>query len=178
MLAAYEEYYDAARAAMRPGAALWYDSNRRAAFTVFGGYVITRPEITFLEAGQFTKRAVLRDYLKPLRASTVRQAMEDLSALSASDLEDPSRVGKELGFPDLDDSADPRGYRILSQVGRLPDSVRDDIVRHFGSASRLLRSRVEELLSVEGVGETRAGQLRAYFDRLLDTVDEWEPVLD
>jgi hypothetical protein len=34
------------------------------------------------------------------------------------------------------------------------------------------------LLSVEGVGETRAGQLRAYFDRLLDKVDEWEPVLD
>jgi diadenylate cyclase len=104
--------------------------------------------------------------------------MEDLSALTANDLEDPSRVGKELGFPDLDDPADPRGYRILSQVGRLPDSVRDDIVRHFGSASRLLRSRVEELLIVEGVGETRAGQLRAYFDRLLDKVDEWEPVLD
>jgi diadenylate cyclase len=131
-----------------------------------------------LSGVEFTKRAVLRDYLRPLRSSTVRQGMEDLSALTANDLEDPSRVGKELGFPDLDDPADPRGYRILSQVGRLPDSVRDDIVRHFGSASRLLRSRVEELLSVEGVGETRAGQLRAYFDRLLDKVDEWEPVLD
>ena len=131
-----------------------------------------------LSGVDFTKRAVLRDYLKPLRSSAVRQGMEDLSALTANDLEDPSRVGKELGFPDLDDPADPRGYRILSQVGRLPDSVRDDIVRHFGSASRLLRSRVEELLIVEGVGETRAGQLRAYFDRLLDKVDEWEPVLD
>jgi diadenylate cyclase len=104
--------------------------------------------------------------------------MEDLSALPATDLEDPSRVGKELGFPDLDDPADPRGYRILSQVGRLPDSVRDDIVRHFGSTSRLLRSRVADLIKVEGVGETRAGQLRAYFDRLLEKADEWEPVLD
>jgi diadenylate cyclase len=131
-----------------------------------------------LSGVDFTKRAVLRDYLKPLRSRAVRQGMEDLSALTANDLEDPSRVGKELGFPDLDDPADPRGYRILSQVGRLPDSVRDDIVRHFGSVSRLLRARVEELLSVEGVGETRAGQLRAYFDRLLDKVDEWEPVLD
>jgi diadenylate cyclase len=131
-----------------------------------------------LSGVDFTKRAVLRDYLRPLRSTAVRQGMEDLSALTANDLEDPSRVGKELGFPDLDDPADPRGYRILSQVGRLPDSVRDDIVRHFGSASRLLRSRVEELLGVEGVGETRAGQLRAYFDRLLDKVDEWEPVLD
>jgi diadenylate cyclase len=131
-----------------------------------------------LSGVDFTKRAVLRDYLKPLRSSAVRQAMEDLSALSASDLEDPSRVGKELGFPDLDDPADPRGYRILSQVGRLPDAVRDDIVRHFGSASRLLRAGADDLLAVEGVGETRGGQLRAYFDRLLEKADEWEPVLD
>jgi diadenylate cyclase len=104
--------------------------------------------------------------------------MEDLSAMASNDLEDPSRVGKEMGFPDIDDPADPRGYRLLSQVGRLPDSVRDDIIRHFGTASTLLEARIDELLSVEGVGETRAGQLRAFFDRLQDTADEWEPVLD
>jgi diadenylate cyclase len=98
--------------------------------------------------------------------------------MSNTDMEDPSRVGKEMGFPDLDDPADPRGYRLLSQVGRLPDSVRDDIVKHFGSVTRLLGAPVEDLLKVEGVGETRAGQLRAYFDRLLDSADEWEPVLD
>ena len=131
-----------------------------------------------LSGVDFTKRAVLRDYLKPLRSSTIRQAMEDLSAMSGTDLEDPSRVGKELGFPDLDDPAEPRGYRLLSQVGRLPDSVRDDIVRQFGSVTRLLHADVEDLLAVEGVGETRAGQLRAFFDRLLDSAEQWEPVLD
>jgi diadenylate cyclase len=136
-------------------------------------------QLSDLLAGvDFTKKALLRDYVKPLRNSTIREAMEELSAMAASDLEDPSRVGKELGFPDLDDPADPRGYRLLSQVGRLPDSVRDDIIRHFGSASNLLDARVDELLGVEGVGETRAGQLRAYFDRLRNNADEWEPVLD
>ncbi len=136
-------------------------------------------QLSDLLAGvDFTKRAVLRDYVKPLRNSAIRQAMEDLSAMTPADLEDPSRVGKEMGFPDLDDPADPRGYRLLSQVGRLPDSVRDDIIRHFGSATTLLDARVDDLLGVEGVGETRAGQLRAYFDRLRDTADQWEPVLD
>lgn len=136
-------------------------------------------QLSDLLAGvDFTKRAVLRDYIKPLRNSAIRQAMEDLSAMTPADLEDPSRVGKEMGFPDLDDPADPRGYRLLSQVGRLPDSVRDDIIRHFGSATTLLDARVDDLLGVEGVGETRAGQLRAYFDRLRDTADQWEPVLD
>jgi len=131
-----------------------------------------------LSGVEFTKRTVLRDYLKPLRAAAVRQALEELGQMSGTDLEDPSRVGKEMGFPDLDDPADPRGYRLLSQVGRLPDSVRDDIVKHFGSVSQLLAADVADLLKVEGVGETRAGQLRAYFDRLLDSADEWEPVLD
>ena len=104
-------------------------------------------QLSDLLAGvDFTKRAVLRDYIKPLRNSAIRQAMEDLSAMTGSDLEDPSRVGKEMGFPDLDDPADPRGYRLLSQVGRLPDPVRDDIIRHFGSAATLLDARVDELL--------------------------------
>lgn len=126
----------------------------------------------------FTRRAVVRDYVKPLRPGTVKRAEDRLAAMTSTDLEDPSNVGREMGFPDLDDPADPRGFRLLSQVGRLPETVRDDIVRHFGSVTRLLRAGEQELLRVEGVGETRAGQLRAFFDRLLDSADEWEPVLD
>ncbi len=131
-----------------------------------------------LSGVEFTKRTVLRDYIKPLREATIRQALDDLRSMSATDLEDPSRVGKEMGFPDLDDPADPRGYRLLSYVGRLPDQVRDDIAKHFGSVSTLLGASVGDLLKAEGVGETRAGQLRAYFDRLLDSADEWVPALD
>ncbi|HEY7469184.1 MAG TPA: DNA integrity scanning diadenylate cyclase DisA [Acidimicrobiia bacterium] len=142
------------------------------------GRIVSLQLSDLLSGVDFIKRTVLRDYLKPLRPAAMNQAMEELSAMTRTDLEDPSRVGKEMGFPDLDDPADPRGYRLLSQVGRLPDGVRDDIVRHFGSVTRLLQASVDDLLQVEGVGETRAGQLRAYFDRLLDSADEWEPVLD
>jgi diadenylate cyclase len=126
----------------------------------------------------YTVRQVLLDYVKPMRSGSVERALEALDGLSAHDIEDPSRVGKELGFPDLDDPAEPRGHRILSQVGRLPDSVREDIVRSFGSVSKLMTASVDELITVEGVGETRAGQLRAYFDRLQNSVHEVETVLD
>lgn len=125
-----------------------------------------------------TVRLVLLDYVRPIRPGSVERALETLDGLSGSDLEDPSRVGKELGFPDLDDPAEPRGHRVLSQVGRLPDSVRDEIIRHFGSVSRLLRADEEQLLAVEGVGETRARQLRRFFDRLQSSAQEWEAVLD
>jgi diadenylate cyclase len=136
-------------------------------------------QLNDLMAGvDFTKRAILQDYLRPMRSNSVARAIGLLRALTGTELEDPSRVGSELGFPDLDDPAQPRGFRILSQVGRLPDPVRDDIIRHFGSVSKLLNASQEALLGIEGVGETRAGQLRAFFDRLLDSAHEWEPVLD
>ncbi len=47
--------------AMRPGASLWYDINSRVAVNVFSGYLFTRPRMTFLEDGQFTRRSVRAD---------------------------------------------------------------------------------------------------------------------
>lgn len=125
-----------------------------------------------------TEELVLQDYIKPLRSGSVPRAVERLEDLSDPDLDDASRVAKELGFSDLDDPAEPRGHRLLSLVGRLPDSVREDIVRHFGSVTRLLRASEEQLIAVEGVGETRAKQLLNFFHRLEAAAHEWEPVLD
>lgn len=142
------------------------------------GRIVSMQLNDLLSGVDFTTRAVLQDYLKPLRSGAVERALERLRALSVQELEDPSRVGRDLGFPDLDDPVDPRGFRVLSDLGRLPDGVREDIVRHFKSVSRLLKADEDALLSVEGVGETRAGQLRAFFNRLLDSAHEWEPVLD
>ncbi|HUE87926.1 MAG TPA: BON domain-containing protein [Vicinamibacterales bacterium] len=47
--------------AARPGVSLWVDLNSRAALNVFTGYVITRPQITFLEHGAFVRRSVRAD---------------------------------------------------------------------------------------------------------------------
>jgi diadenylate cyclase len=125
-----------------------------------------------------TEELVLQDYLKPLRSGSVERAMERLAELSGQDLDDPARVAKELGFSDLDDPAEPRGHRLLSQMGRLPDSVRDDLVRNFGSVARMLEASEAQLIEVEGVGDTRAKQLIRYFRRLESAAHEWEPVLD
>jgi diadenylate cyclase len=123
-----------------------------------------------------TTRLVLQDYLKPLRKWSVERAQEKLAELQGSDFEDLSRIGRELGFADIDDPAEPRGHRILSQAGRLPDPVRNDLVRHFRTLGRILRAEKDELISVEGVGETRADQLLTYFERLQSMAEEWEPL--
>jgi diadenylate cyclase len=121
---------------------------------------------------------VLADYIKPLRSGSVDRALERLAELSGSELEDPARVAKEIGFSDLDDPADARGHRLLSQVGRLPDAVREDIVRYFGSVNKILRASESQLIDVEGVGDTRAKQLQSFLHRLEAAAHEWEPVLD
>lgn len=124
------------------------------------------------------EKLVLEDYLKPLRGGSVARAMDRLDELTTPELEDLSRVAKELGFSDLDDPAEARGHRLLSQMGRLPDAVREDLVRHFGSVTSLLDASAAQLIDVEGVGETRADQLLSFFHRLESAAHEWEPVLD
>lgn len=124
------------------------------------------------------EKLVLEDYLKPLRGGAVTRAMDRLDELTTPELEDLARVAKELGFSDLDDPAEARGHRLLSQMGRLPDAVREDLVRHFGSVTSLLEASAAQLIDVEGVGETRAEQLLSYFHRLESAAHEWEPVLD
>lgn len=123
-------------------------------------------------------RLVLQDYLKPLRSGAVQRGVDAIEGLTVNELGDPGQVGKALGFPDLDDPAEARGHRVLSQVGRLPDSVREDIVRYFGTVSKVLRASEDQLLGVEGVGDTRAQQLMGFFERLQSYALEWEPVLD
>lgn len=140
--------------------------------------IVTLQLTDLLSGVDQVRRLVLQDYLKPLRSGAVGRALERLESLPGPGIEDAARVAKELGFPDLDDPSEARGHRILSQVGRLPDSVREDIVRYFRSVTRLLRATEDQLIAVEGVGETRASQLMSFFDRLQTSAQEWEPVLD
>ncbi len=142
------------------------------------GRIVSLQLNDLLSGVEQTKRLVLQDYLRPLRANSVGKASDVLGTLPGSDFEELARIGKEIGFPEIDDPAEPRGHRILSQVGRLPDHVRDDLVRHFGSLRRILRASQDDLTAVEGVGETRAEQLRSYFDRLQLMADELEPLSD
>lgn len=142
------------------------------------GRIVTLQLNDLLSGVDETKKLVLQDYLKPLRAGAVTRAVDTLSALTGTDLEDVNKIGKELGFPDVDDPAEPRGHRILSRAGRLPEGNRVDLVRHFGSLGRVLGADQNELTTVEGVGDTRANQLRSYFDRLETLASEWEPLVD
>lgn len=127
---------------------------------------------------QHIRMVTLMDYVRPRRESRFTSATEALAELTGSDLEDPAVVGRAIGFPDLDDTAEPRGFRLLSKVGRLPDHVREELVRHFRSFERLMSADLAALEAVEGIGSARAAQLRTFFDRLQHAAQSWDPDLD
>jgi len=77
-------------------------------------------------------------------------------------------MGFAGGTDALDGVASPRGYRLLARVPRLPGSILDRVVEHFDGLQKLLAATVEDLQSVEGVGESRARSVREAISRLAD----------
>ena len=63
----------------------------------------------------------------------------------------------------------PRGYRLLAKVPRLPATVVERLVEHFGTLQKLLAASVEDLQAVEGVGDLRARGVREGLSRLAES---------
>ena len=118
---------------------------------------------------------ILRDYVpsSSRRPKSVAKATDALDALSSNDLLDLVAVATAIGFAagaeGLEASVSPRGFRLLSRVPRLPEVVIDRLVSRFGTLQKLLAAGMEDLLAVEGVGETRARTVREGLSRLAES---------
>lgn len=62
-----------------------------------------------------------------------------------------------------------RGYRLLSKIPRIPDTVLTNIIERFGTLHKVMRATVEDLDEVEGVGETRARAISEGLSRLVES---------
>jgi len=115
---------------------------------------------------------IVRDYLPSGGRRTADEVLAELVGLSATDLLDLGLVAAAMGFAtapeSLDGVASPRGYRLLARVPRLPGPTLDRVVQHFDGLQKLLAATVEDLQSVEGVGESRARSVREAISRLAD----------
>jgi diadenylate cyclase len=122
------------------------------------------------------RELVVRDYLvtgSGRRQRTVEQALAELDVLTGGDLLDLQVIGKALGYAAsadaLEAAVSPRGYRLLAKVPRLPRLVVDRLVEHFGGLQKLLAAGIDDLQTVEGVGETRARSVREGLSRLAES---------
>jgi diadenylate cyclase len=119
------------------------------------------------------RELVVRDYLPDAHPlDDPAELLATMAALSPTDLVDPAAVARVLGLgtgDHLDGAVAPRGYRLLAKVPRLPGTVVDRLVEHFGTLQKLLSAGVDDLQAVEGVGELRARSVREGLSRLAES---------
>src|SRR5438132_6619155 len=114
--------------------------------------------------------AIVRDYHAVGAGAEATLALEALRALGYQDLLDFDRLAELLGCPrgvnPLDHSVQPRGYRVLSHIPRLPEPVIRRVVGDLGTLDSVVRASQRDLEGVEGVGAVRAREIREGLRRL------------
>lgn len=116
---------------------------------------------------------ILRDYLVAAGIpddEDVKNALQELEALSDIDIMKQSHIARILGFPTAEEALHqwivPRGYRILGRVPRVQPFLMDKLILAFGDSNKLIEASVEEIAAVESVGALWARHIRDGLIRL------------
>ena len=127
------------------------------------GGMVSLQHTDLVQGAESLRDLVVRDYVKGVRRLTA--ALANLEAIERDELYSPEKVATALGLEHPDSTARPLGYRMLSNVPRLPATVQGALVKHFKDIQKMVVATVAELDEVAGVGGARALELRHYFDR-------------
>jgi diadenylate cyclase len=116
------------------------------------------------------KAAVVYDYELTGEPPNAAKVLERLGELSYQRLLEFEELAELLGYPrdtnPLDHTVQPRGYRVLSRIPRLPDAVIRHVVQDFGNLDAVIRASHRDLEAVGGVGAVRAREIREGLRRL------------
>lgn len=117
---------------------------------------------------------VLRDYLpEGTDAEALAQSLAALAELSSVDLIDLQKVAVAAGLTGpqgtLETDLHPHGYRLLEGIKSMPGTVAKRLVAQFDGLQSLMAANLEDLMSVEGIGEQRARTVRESLSRMAET---------
>lgn len=118
------------------------------------------------------RRQVVRDYGPDDDGRHAGEVVAELAELDTDRLLDPSVVAALLldrDTADLESGLQPRGYRLLSRIPRIPESTVAAMVGRFGSLQKVMRSELDELQSVPGIDEAAARTIKDGLNRLAES---------
>jgi len=118
------------------------------------------------------RRLVAKDYYRHADGYELTGVLGALGALDDEALLDLANVAHvlELGSGvGIDSPLQPRGFRLLHKIPRLPEIVSDHVVSRFSNLQKIMRAGLADLTEVEGVGDARARAIKDGLSRLAET---------
>lgn len=116
------------------------------------------------------RRAVLMDYVPDSVGLYVDEVAAALGSLHSEELLALPRIAEIMGYDGdvelLEQHVSPRGFRMLRKIPRLPKSVIANLVARYGRLDEIMKATVDELATVEGLGLSRARDIKEGFLRL------------
>jgi diadenylate cyclase len=110
---------------------------------------------------------IVNDYKHPGNKLDADQIKDKVNSLTADELLDLNRIAELIGYKPEGNlkeiNLQPRGFRILSDVRRLPQSIIVNLIEKFGNLKSILDADVDQLSEVAGMGKARA---RSIYNRL------------
>lgn len=97
------------------------------------------------------------------------EVMISLQQISNGDRIDDGALLKLLGYQGyihLEEMKQPRGYRMLSKVARLPAIIITNLIEQFEELPQIMSASIEELDDVDGIGEVRAKKIKEGLTRI------------
>jgi diadenylate cyclase len=118
------------------------------------------------------RRLVAKDYFREAVDYELLDVMRDLASLDDDSLLDLHDVAAVLHLGpgvNIDSALQPRGFRLLHKIPRLPEIVSDHVVGRFSNLQKIMRAGLADLTEVDGVGEVRARAIKEGLSRLAET---------
>ncbi len=119
------------------------------------------------------RRLVVLDYFSADEGHSLDTVMTALGALDTDELLDlrsiATAVHPDGEAADLEAAVQPRGFRLLSKIPRLPEPVIESVVGRFGTLHKIMRATIDDLVDVEGVGTARARAIKDGLSRLAES---------
>lgn len=119
-------------------------------------------------------RGVVLDYENFSEDKNYDKFTQEIINASNDEILDLTNIEMMLGYKkDIETLEAPiftRGYRQLSRIPRLPNSVIGNIVNHYEGLREILKAGTADLEEVEGVGEVRALSICDGLRRMTDSI--------
>ena len=113
---------------------------------------------------------IIKDYIAPSRRLLPEKILQNIRLCSQNELIQSEIIARFLGYEQFDNYEEvavyPRGYRILSKIPRMPNSIVTNLVKTFKSFQHILLADVDKLDEVEGIGEVRARTIKQSLRRM------------